>query len=409
MVKQWAVRWKKQILCILGSFLIFWAASLGEKIQDPVRQGYLERNHYGEDSRRYELLVEGVDEEPLLCQVDIAAVTYRQEEAETVFQELTDSLPQRILGENSSVDQIRTDLNLLTWFDDTGVKAVWQSRNPDVIDSYGHITAENLTEKGEKAILQVTLTDGVYRREEDIELQVRPPLRSEQEQAAAFLERQIRQADKAAPAERQVALPGEYNGKRITYRDANGADYGIIPFLGAVLAVLFYIRERMQEKEEKKKRDRLLQLDYGDVVYQMMVYTGAGLTVRKTWEQMVENYERRKAVPSQKARPAYEEMAVTLRQIQYGEPEGKAIAEFGRRCGLQPYRKLGSLLEQNRKTGTKNLARLLEQEMSAAWEQQKHEARRMGEEAGTKLLIPLFLMLLVVMVIIMVPALMAIG
>lgn len=81
---------------------------------------------------------------------------------------------------------------------------------------------------------------------------------------------------------------------------------------------------------------------------------------------------------------------------------------FGRRCGLQPYMKLSSLLEQNRRTGTKNLQQLLEQEMSAAWEEQKHAARRLGEEAGTRLLIPLFLMLIVVMVIIMVPALLAV-
>ena len=75
---------------------------------------------------------------------------------------------------------------------------------------------------------------------------------------------------------------------------------------------------------------------------------------------------------------------------------------------MQPYMKLSSLLEQNRRTGTKNLQQLLEQEMSAAWEEPKHAARRLGEEAGTRLLIPLFLMLIVVMVIIMVPALLAV-
>ena len=152
----------------------------------------------------------------------------------------------------------------------------------------------------------------------------------------------------------------------------------------------------------------MLALDYADVVYQLMVYIGAGLTVRKAWECIVENYERRKESHKGRIRPAYEEMAQTLRQIRYGEPEGKAMEAFGRRCGLQPYMKLSSLLEQNRRTGTKNLQQLLEQEMSAAWEEQKHAARRLGEEAGTRLLIPLFLMLIVVMVIIMVPALLAV-
>ena len=54
----------------------------------------------------------------------------------------------------------------------------------------------------------------------------------------------------------------------------------------------------------------------------------------------------------------------------------------------------------------KNLQELLAQEMDTAWEQQKQAAKRLGEEAGTKLLLPLFLMLLVVMVLVIVPALM---
>ena len=39
----------------------------------------------------------------------------------------------------------------------------------------------------------------------------------------------------------------------------------------------------------------------------------------------------------------------------------------------------------------------------------KTRARRMGEEAGTKLLAPLFLMLGIVMVMIMAPAMMTMG
>lgn len=64
------------------------------------------------------------------------------------------------------------------------------------------------------------------------------------------------------------------------------------------------------------------------------------------------------------------------------------------------------ILGQSRQTGMKNLQELLAQEMDTAWEQQKQAAKRLGEEAGTKLLLPLFLMLLVVMVLVMVPALM---
>ena len=87
-------------------------------------------------------------------------------------------------------------------------------------------------------------------------------------------------------------------------------------------------------------------------------------------------------------------------------PEGKAFEEFGRRCGLQSYMKLGGLLEQNRKMVQRISGICCAQKMTDAFEQRKHQARRLGEEAGTKLLLPLFILLSVVMVMIAVPALM---
>ena len=95
--------------------------------------------------------------------------------------------------------------------------------------------------------------------------------------------------------------------------------------------------------------------------------------------------------------------------MENGTSEGAAYREFGRRCRLQPYLKLSSILEQNRKTGTKNLRELLRTEVEDAFEMRKNLARRMGEEAGTKLLLPLFLLLLIVMIFIMVPAMMTMG
>ena len=59
--------------------------------------------------------------------------------------------------------------------------------------------------------------------------------------------------------------------------------------------------------------------------------------------------------------------------------------------------------------GSKNLRETLRLEMAEAFEQRKHQARRMGEKAGTKLLVPLFLLLGVVMVTIMLPAWTAFG
>lgn len=100
-------------------------------------------------------------------------------------------------------------------------------------------------------------------------------------------------------------------------------------------------------------------------------------------------------------------MYITDCHIKAGISEYEAYEEFGHRCGTREYLKLASLLQTNLKRGTKRLRELLYQESYDAFEQRKNLAKQKGEEATTRLLIPMIMMLLVVMVIIMFPAVMS--
>ena len=69
-----------------------------------------------------------------------------------------------------------------------------------------------------------------------------------------------------------------------------------------------------------------------------------------------------------------------------------------------PYMKLGALLIQNLRKGTKGMWAMLEVEASQSLEERKNQVKKLGEEAGTKLLFPMLLMLVVVLMIVIVPA-----
>ena len=97
-----------------------------------------------------------------------------------------------------------------------------------------------------------------------------------------------------------------------------------------------------------------------------------------------------------------------MHEMEEGEGERDCYERFGNRCRLQPYLKLGALLTQNLRKGSKGLSELLRIEAVNAFEERKTLARRQGEEAGTKLLVPMFLMLAVVLVIVIVPALLSV-
>lgn len=258
-------------------------------------------------------------------------------------------------------------------------------------------------------ILKAKLIHGAYKREAAFPVRIYPKILTSEEKLSDMIRQRLQEEDYKNTTKKEVALPEEYEGKQLKYREKQDKDYRFFLVLGPLAAWLFYARDKKEEDERKKKRNQKLLLDYADVVYQLMVFIGAGLTVGQAWERIVMNYKARRKENRCREQPAYEEMAAALGEMQCGQPEGKAIMEFGKRCGLPSYLKLTTLLEQNRRTGTKNLQQVLEQEMITAWEQQKNVARRMGEEAGTKLLLPLFLMLFVVMVLVMVPAMMAMG
>ena len=103
-------------------------------------------------------------------------------------------------------------------------------------------------------------------------------------------------------------------------------------------------------------------------------------------------------------RPGYEEMQKTWYEMQDGVGEQKAYENFGIRCGQSQYRKFSSILMQNVRKGTKGMQQLLDAEAEEAFLQRRLHARQMGEEAGTKLLIPMGIMLLLVFAVLLLPA-----
>ena len=398
---------KKQILCICGGLVCFAAARLASGMEDVGKTGSLPRNPYGGGETQYELFVEGLVEEDYPITVPVGERQYTEEQAEALFDSIAESLGERVRGDNPSLAEVRTDLDLITSLPEEGVTLDWASEDPDLMDSSGHIKNTKLPEGGSDLWLKTIMKAGEFREEYEIRITVFPPYLSEEERAIEELKEEIARQEESQRTEETLILPTQYGGRPLRYYDRDSGGYEILPVLGVLLAALFYVRDKMETEEEKKRRNRALFEDYSEIVFKLMVFISAGLTVLNAWERLVLDYQNKCAGGKQKLRPAYEEMADTLYQIRSGIPEGQAYTEFGKRCQLQPYIKLSSLLEQNRKTGTKHLKQLLEQEMNHAWEDQKNMARRLGEEAGTKLLLPLFLMLGIIMVIIMVPAMMS--
>ena len=103
--------------------------------------------------------------------------------------------------------------------------------------------------------------------------------------------------------------------------------------------------------------------------------------------------------------PGCEEILRTCQEMGHGVSELDAYRNLGKRARLPEYRTLATVLAQNLRKGGKEMTAILEREAEEAYENRKKHAAVLGEQAGTRMLLPMLVMLLLVMVILMVPAL----
>lgn len=418
MKDQLKIRWKLpvtkiQVACMAGGVLLYAVmevVSLWSR-QNEFEEYGLKRAGPGQGESIYEVLVKGLDKEQddkkLLIEIPVRERHYTEEEAEDLFSRLENELETQMLSENDSLNTIKHNLNFKTRLDSFGLSVRWETSDPDLIDSFGTVYNEDLPDGGKEIMIIAAVSDGIHEHGYQFKGKVIPPALTMEEKQKAVFRKWADEIDAMQQTEDALVLPQEFEGQKLKYSKPRDGSYGILPVLGFSLAVLLQVRTQVEKQKAGRLREQQLLLDYSEVVSKLVVYIGAGYTVRGAWDRIAAGYGESLKNGKQTIRPVYEEMVKAATQIKSGLSESRAYSEFGRRCGLQPYIKLAALLEQNQKNGGRQLRNALDIEMASAFEQRKNAARKLGEEAGTRLLLPLLLMLLVVMIMIVVPAFLA--
>ena len=399
---------KRQVICVSLGIILALVVTFVEKQDTVLTKGNgLERNTYGQGETQQEILVEGLLAKKVPLAVRIGERRYTKEQAADAIHMAAEELSAQIAGGNESLEQVQSRLELVTWLDKYGISVRWQPDDTELISASGEVFNSGCPESGRETFLTATLKAGEYAEDYIYRVNVLPPGRTQEEKELAAFENFLMEKEEEQKYSEVFILPEEFEGKTLTYSADRGRSSLMFPLLGILAAILLPLKDRQREQEAKKMRECQMMMDYSEILSRLVVFLGAGLPVRKAWAKIVEDYRRTEEKAGKRA--AYEEMAAAYYLMQRGVPEIQAYSEFGNRCRVLPYRKLAGILEQNVKNGSKSLTPVLEAEMEAAFEQRKNLARRLGEEASTKLLLPLFMMLLIVMVMITVPAFLAFG
>lgn len=391
------------ILMISGAFGVL--ICLRDMKPDQLRPDSIERPDAGAGAREedYLLSVEELDiREPYHVIVENRHLTKR--ELEELFAQAIEELECTFLGENESLDHITHDVVLADSVLDGRVALSWRFDDYRAVNLDGELQEEALSEEGVLVQVTVTLEYESAQAHQQFSMMVYPPEKTLQEQFYELLAKELQTRNNGTEA--VLALPKMVAGHELTWmRQPNREPYMIL-LIGLCAMAGVAIGKKEDARKAKEKRDALLLAEYPQMLSQMALLLGAGMTVSHAWERIVLNYDSRcsgQAGDGQKL-PVYEEMRITYHQIKDGIGERLAYEQFGERLQLQVYRRLATLLVQNLRKGTAGLSKLLEREMQDALDAQENFTKKRGEELQTKLLLPMMLMLGLVIVIIMIPA-----
>lgn len=364
----------------------------------------VEKAGYGEEPREERFMVEQENGENQEITLLVPARQYDGEETQQWLKQAEEQLDAVIAGKNTSLLHVDQDLNLVTQIPGNPVAVSWDTNEPLLVGYEGKLS-DRIPENGASVRLKATLSLQEQSSEWVRNIVVFPKKESE------TLEQKIQEeADRENTdnTEDFYHLPEEFEGKKLKWKKLPDRTGNLIAVFGFLAAFLYGGMREEKKEEARRLREEEMQKDYPEIVSGLVLLLGAGLSMRKALERLALDYQSEKRrQPMKKERAAYEELLYTWKEMESGISEVSAYEHMGNRCQGTSYRSLAMLLTQNLKRGSKGLVELLEQEASEAFEERRRRAREEGEKAGTRLLLPMILMLGVVFILILIPAFMS--
>lgn len=371
---------------------------INESNNTQIVDNRLYRNEYGEGSQTVNIVADN-GEDTYEINLELLERGFTQDEVASMVEKFIPVLEASVLGQNENLDNVKYDLNLVDSVNEYPFDVEW-SVDDKYITSEGILVNDKL-DAPKVVELEAKISYESFEMVHIFSCNVHT--KAIQPTWQELLVSEISKDEEATRKDEYMTLPSQNGQEEINWsykRSWNGLLFLIATPI--VAAVIYYSKDRDLHKLVKDREEQM-KLDYPDIVSSLALLIGAGMTVTNAWKKIVNDYciERKETGIK---RYAYEEMLITVYEMDNGVMQTKAFERFGRRCRISSYNKLATMLSQNIRKGASNLTIVLKEEATESFNERKHTARQLGEKAGTKLLMPMMMHLAIVMVIIMIPA-----
>ena len=366
----------------------------GAKEKSVLEENRIARNTYGEGAREVEMEVRGdMFETRITCTVDERQ--YSVAEIEEMWPLFVEELEKSVIGENVSAEEITGGLYYADMLEGYPFELTYQSEPAGILGRDGR--REAVLEQEEIVGITVTAEYGEMCYVHSFFVKLLPESIETQEAWRTHIEEEMQLLQQKSVTSSFFTLPQEDDGEVLHWSEPKEYKGWLILLCSSVVSIIFLFSDRFQKKEDEKKRREEITDSYPAFALRYAMLVSAGLTLRQAM-QRIAGGERAAG------KALYQEIARGMNELETGVSEGMVYENIGKRCDTTQMRKFGTLLASNLRKGQDGLGKLLREEAMNAMAERRETIRKKGETAGTKLLFPMLLLLLIVFVVIMVPA-----
>ena len=312
-------------------YVMFCAATIallteisGQGVMQNFGKVRINREDYGGNSVNHQLQMQIEGEKSENVEIQVSPRMYSEEEVQSLFRQAMNKLDQVILGENETADHVVKPLCFPQELEGYPFAISWEPGRYDVMDMNGRINQDAVLEEdpeGEGVLVKIT---GILRYgTEEAAYNTQVLVFADVEETETIRNQVLnaaRQAEEVSREEKSFVLPEQVNGRTVRWRFRKESKVMPVLMLGAVICVFLVVQERQKKEKQRKDRKEQMLFDYPEIVSQFTMLMGAGMTAKNVWKKITADYCGQKERGG-RVRDAYEEMVITLQEMQSGIPE----------------------------------------------------------------------------------------
>jgi hypothetical protein len=362
----------------------------------------IERNTAGDGESQQKIMI-NIDDEEYEYEIPVSEKLYTSKEKEEAFEQTFQYLEKEMLKQNKSLKEVRSNLQFLWEIEGSPIEIKWELEDESLIDMEGVVHNKKITSGYQVTHIKAILTYLTDTKEKVYEVRVYPRKISSNRKKAEQIFEQIVTIEEESRTNQSFQIPLNLEGYTIKLADQKNK-WTTILLLVIVCGGLLIARQWENEKQKEKKVRVASELEYSNILWQFVLLLEAGFSVQTAWKKIVTDYEKKKYRISEERQYVYNQMSFAYHQLELGYSAEQVFQLFSEKMQLKSYSKLMTLFLQNITKGSKNMLEILRNEEQQAFTIRCEQAKRMGEEADTKLLLPMGIMLLNILLLLMIPA-----